>query len=368
MQTGGTVYVWGCNTRGELGVGDYDNRRTPCRLDTLPYGKRAVVVACGRNHTAALLSTGELFTWGSNQYGQLGVGDTEMKNLPCHVPLPVEPTTGKLITQLACGGWFTAVVLGSELYSWGSNSFGQLAIPERTFKSSPCRTVLPAGTRVRSVACGTHHTLSITDGGDLFAWGRSNYGQVGGSCISDPVTVPQHVPQLKGVTAVACGNSHSAALSQGAVYTWGKNNYGQLGVGDTRPHSEPTRVTALPQGAQITSIACGSYHTAVCTANGELFTWGHNTFGQLGSANRVSKSLPHRVTLVYPASSVVCGAGHTVALCTNGKLLWGLNSRQQLGLGDTVDRLTPCPMGEGLPRDSCVVSAACGLGHTVVIV
>jgi alpha-tubulin suppressor-like RCC1 family protein len=199
-----------------------------------------------------------------------------------------------------------------SLWSWGRNSYGQLGVNDTTFRSTPVTTLL-GGTNWKSIACGYGHTIALKTDGTLWSWGR-NYGELG---INDNTQRNTPVTTLLGGNnwkSIAGGGYHTVALkTDGTLWSWGGNYYGQLGVNNTTTRSTP--VTTLLGGTNWKSIACGSYHTIALKTDGTLWSWGFNSYGQLGVNNTTDRSTP--VTTLLGGNnwkSIASGSSYTVAI------------------------------------------------------
>lgn len=173
----GAVYSWGSNFHGLLGLGDDANRTSPVLVSSLSR-RRVTAVACGENHSAALLETGELFAWGNNQFGQLGVG---VSTLHSSVPTQVRELSKERVTKVACGAWHTLAVVSAcppitlfshshmfdagsgRLFSWGRNNDWQLAhaVHFECFLPRLVKKKFFHGARVSSVACGRKLSMAL---------------------------------------------------------------------------------------------------------------------------------------------------------------------------------------------------------------
>jgi len=140
------------------------------------------MVACGWRHTIAISDSGSLYTYGWSKYGQLGHGDNEDHLVPCRV----EGLQNAHITQIS-GGWRHTMALdvNGQLYGWGWNKFGQLGVGDNIDHSFPHRVKLPAEEEVVQVSCGWRHTVAITGKSNVFSWGRGTSGQLGHGDILD---------------------------------------------------------------------------------------------------------------------------------------------------------------------------------------
>ena len=222
------------------------------------------MVATGAQHSVALRNDGAVFTWGSDQSGQLGAG-----------VLPFEATPGRISTlsnikAIAAGsGHSLAVDSSGSLFTWGGNAEGQLGDGSVTNRSTP--TQISTLTGVSSACGGSGFSLALRADGTLWAWGDNSTGALGnGSQMSS--TVPVQLPDVSGVRAIACGNQHALALRQdGKVLAWGVNSAGELGDGSTVNHDRPTLVIGLDG---VTAIAAGNQFSVALKQDGTVWEWG----------------------------------------------------------------------------------------------
>ncbi|NXO89113.1 HERC5 ligase, partial [Certhia brachydactyla] len=152
---------------------------------------------------------------------------------------------------------------------------------------------------------------SVYEGGELFTWGENIHGQLGVGSQTMLTPKPQLVERLKGIplAQIAAGGVHSTAVSlSGAVYSWGKNSFGQLGLGDTKDRDYPTYVGALEHWKTV-FISCGADHTAVLSKEGLVCTFGAGGSGQLGHNSTRNELLPRVVAELWGArvSHIACG-------------------------------------------------------------
>jgi alpha-tubulin suppressor-like RCC1 family protein len=355
---GDTLWTWGINNSGQLGVNNTTTKSTP--VTTLLGGTNWKSIACGNGHTVALKTDGSLWTWGRNNFGQLGVNNINGRTTPVTTLLG-----GNNWKSIACGGFHTiALKTDGSLWTWGYNAYGQLGVNNTTSRFTPVTTLL-GGTNWKSIAGGGFHTIALKTDGSLWTWGRNSYGQLGvnnTTSRSTPVTTLLGGNNWK---SIAGGNSHTVALkTDGSLWTWGRNSYGQLGVNDTTNRLTP--VTTLLGGTNWKSIAGGDFHIIALKTDGSLWTWGNNFSGQLGVNNTTDRSTP--VTTLLGGNnwkSIAGGFYHTIALKTDGSLwTWGFNYYGQLGVNNTTSRSTPVTT---LLGGNNWKSIACGGYHTVAL-
>lgn len=212
---------------------------------------------------------------------------------------------------------------------------------------------------VHHVACGVRHAALVTRQGEVFTWGEESGGRLGYGVGTDAIH-PHLVESLVACNAdfVACGEFHTCAVSvSGELYTWGDgaHNVGLLGHGTDVSHWIPKRVSGPLEGLKVAYVTCGTWHTALITSTGRLFTFGDGTFGVLGHGNKESVSYPKEVESLMGLKTVAvaCGVWHTAAVVevivaqssasvSSGKLFtWGDGDKYRLGHGDKEPRLKP---------------------------
>ncbi|XP_056846776.1 PH, RCC1 and FYVE domains-containing protein 1 isoform X2 [Raphanus sativus] len=235
---------------------------------------------------------------------------------------------------------------------------------------------------VQNIACGGQHAVLVTKQGESFSWGEESEGRLGHGVDSN-AQHPKLIDALNttNVELVACGEFHSCAVTlSGDLYTWGKGDFGVLGHGNEVSHWVPKRVNFLLEGIHVSSIACGPYHTAVVTSAGQLFTFGDGTFGVLGHGDRKSVFTPREVDSLKGLRTVraACGVWHTAAIvevmvgsssssnCSSGKLFtWGDGDKCRLGHGNKEPKLVPTCVAALVEPSFCQV--ACGHSLTVAL-
>lgn len=210
----GDLYGWGWGRYGNLGLGDRNDRLIPERVSS-SQDQLMVSVACGWRHTITVSSSGNLYTYGWNKYGQLGQGDFEDYLVPCRL----EALKDCYISQIS-GGWRHTMALTSdgELYGWGWNKFGQLGIGDNTDHCSPLKVTFPDEEKVVQVSCGWRHTLAFTERGNLFSWGRGTSGQLGHGDMLDR-NIPTLVKDLS-KDGFSCKYLKSSGVLPSSGRTW----------------------------------------------------------------------------------------------------------------------------------------------------
>jgi alpha-tubulin suppressor-like RCC1 family protein len=223
----GELYSAGRDIRGSLGHANKEKGR-PARVGGVLEGKRVVSVACGTKHTLALADDGNVYAWGDGKSLALGQGEDTSHQA---APKLVEALRGKGVVAVYAGNGFSvARTKEGSLYSWGSNEYGQLG-QGRTAKTASIGLV-KLEKPVAVVSCGDLHVLAVSaDGTTVFSFGSGADGRTGlGN--DEHASSPQEIPALSHaqVAMVAAGGSHSLAVTKdNRVFTWGKGRHGQLG-------------------------------------------------------------------------------------------------------------------------------------------
>nr|XP_033815170.1 E3 ISG15--protein ligase HERC5-like isoform X2 [Geotrypetes seraphini] len=236
---------------------------TPSLQNSL-YDKCIIQVSCGERHSLALSKDGQLFAWGENTHGQLGLGDWFSPQLK---PKLVRDLQSSPLAQITAGGEHNiALSISGAVYSWGRNSMGQLGLGHT---NSHCHPTLVASLQHKKtvfVSCGESHTAVLTKDGQVMTFGAGGCGQLGHNSTKNELW-PRLVAELFGVhvSQVACGRSHTLAYvpSLAKVYSFGAGELGQLGNGSNHKQLIP-----LPMEIP-SSIACTSEDLYTIVAGGD---------------------------------------------------------------------------------------------------
>ncbi len=316
----GNLYAWGANDNGELGDGSgLSINDAPVKV-SLPAGVSPVAVAGGTDDGYAIGSDGNLYSWGWNGQGELGIGNNTGPDAcplngpgqpgptgPCSTtPVKVHLPSGVTPTAIATSGIpqpGAAYAIGSDgkLYAWG-NGQGELGDGNENESDSPVVVSLPAGVTPRAIAGGGWNGYAIGSDGNLYAWGVNAWGQLGngtnGPTVSDTPTKVSLPPDVTPVAvAASISNDEGTAYmigSDGNLYAWGYNADGELGNGTTTPSDIPVKVS-LPSGVSPKAIA-GNYQGGTAIGSDDhVYAWGRYNLGDgcsCGSSTPVAVSLP----------------------------------------------------------------------------
>jgi len=291
VTTAGQVWTWGDNTYGQLADASVTERTTPLAVSGLT---GMTTVDSEGNHVLALKSNGTVWAWGDNSHGQLGNGASTLS--PVNTPVQVSTSTGMgTVSAVAAGRTHSlALTATGEVWSWGSNDEGQLGDGGTASHTSPVHvTGLGGLSPVVAVAAGDGHSVALKADGTLWAWGDNAHGQLGDGTDDDQLS-PIQITGISGVVSVTASEHHTAVvLSDGAVWSWGYNHSGQLGDGSTDDQINPAEVLQVT-GAVM--VAAGNIGTAAVKEDGSVVVWGTYSPTQLGEGIIAMSTSPVRVT------------------------------------------------------------------------
>ncbi|XP_051871021.1 X-linked retinitis pigmentosa GTPase regulator-like isoform X2 [Pristis pectinata] len=313
----GKLYVFGSNNWGQLGLGTKNTMNKPTCVKALK-SERVKLAACGRNHTLVWTEQGNIYAAGDNSEGQLGLGDNEERTVFQRVEFF---TDKQKIKQLAAGSNISAALTeDGNLFMWGDNSEGQIGLDSESNVSLPHQ--VDVGKPISWVSCGYYHSALVTGDGQLYTFGESDNGKLG-LPLDQPINyrIPQPVNYISGkVIQVSCGGGHTIVLTEEDVYAFGFGQFGQLGHGTFIFESSLPKVVEGLKKKNVQFISCGENHTAVVTGNNLLYTFGDGRHGKLGlgEENFTNQFKPTLCTrfLKLAVKSVACGGCHMLVLAT----------------------------------------------------
>jgi alpha-tubulin suppressor-like RCC1 family protein len=384
----GTLYMCGTGESHKLGLGDTRDRETPTLVEGLA-DVPIVHVACGKYHAAALSAAGDVYAWGLEASGQLGLGAAKPK---APTPQRVEALSGVGVTQLSCGMYHTlALTAEGEVYSCGfGGSFwsgaGGLGHGDRKQLEAPTKLAAfgadsETGVRAASVSAGGYHSVVRDVEGGVWTFGRGEWGRLGHGDASDclePTKVEAHSAlryAFEGVQSAQAGEGHTGVLgADGVAYTWGRNEHWQLGYevagllnsGQSfDAQQEPQAVTLGGDepldDAKGRLFACGEMGSALLLESGEVHVWGMQRFFQ-------PTVVPGSAALGPSVVDMQLGATHLVLLTDDGAV-HSFGSGTALGLAKAQRK--PWELGEITAHSlegRKVASIACGSYSTALIV
>lgn len=317
---------------------------------------QAEFIAGGSKHTLGIKSDGTVWAWGGNSDGQLGNGGTTQQD----EPVPVTMTDLESVKAVACGNDHSiALKTDGTVWTWGANLNGQLGYntynagtDENDDQTTPAQVTDTHITGVKAIAGGSFHTVVLKEDGTVWAWGFNDNGQLGNNSnlsgfIPVQVVIDTSSTPLENVEAIAAGVRHSVALkADGTVWTWGWNYYGQLGNGEAGIDGIPNQGGDIWIAQQVTTgaeaIAAGASFT-LAIKSGAVYAWGQNSKGQLGiGTTNLARTPVATSILTADVIAIAAGGEHSLALKTDGTVwAWGYNNRGQLGDDSITQRNSP---------------------------
>jgi alpha-tubulin suppressor-like RCC1 family protein len=334
------VYVWGDNLYGQLGLGKIAVANSPQKLD-LPKVKK---INCGMYHTMALTHSGEIYAWGANARGQLGIGHISFIYSPHKLDLTD-------VKKINCGMYHTVALTHSgEIYVWGSNDYGQLGLGHERNMHSPQKLDF---SNVKKIICKGNRTMVITYSNEVsgrtevYVWGCNDWYQLG---LEHKINMnsPQKL-NLPNIKKIICGYTHTIAIAfSNEIYGWGSNKFGELGYEPST--NEEDEFIKSPQKIDLPNvkkISCGECYTMIITRSNkvpgrtEVYGVGYNGYGELGLGYNKHINYPQKLDLSN-VKKIICESYHTIALTySNEVYIWGNNEYGRLGLGHNVSMNSP---------------------------
>jgi alpha-tubulin suppressor-like RCC1 family protein len=325
----GEVLVWGANAAGVMADGGISYRAVPARVDGSVPAVRKVVA--GRGFSLALTTTGEVYAWGENASGQLGIGSRTRVSQPTRV------TRLSNIVDIAAGCDFSLFLNSDGRIQYSGFLFDSL-------NTSPNTLTLSSAT-YRRVFATCESAFGVTEGGGLRSWGRNDRGQLGLGYVTPSVFSPSAVLGITTeVVEVAGGDTHTVArTADGKVWTWGDNTRGQLGSPPTPFDATPQFIANLPAAR---GIAAGRHHTLMLFQDGTVGGVGGNTGGELGTGTRTDTSVVAPVRRLTDVIAITAGVSTSYAIRSDGSTwAWGRSTesafQESIGDGTYVDRVEP---------------------------
>jgi len=315
----GTLWSWGYNSVGQLGNGNTTNQLNPVQIGTDANWSK---VSAGYYHSFAIKTDGTLWAWGNNSNGQLGNGNNVNQLSPLQIG------TSQWLDVVGGQEFSLGVMSNGTLWSWGSNLYGQLGDGGLPTRNYPVQ--IGTATDWLQVAAGQYHSYALKTTKKLWAWGRNHVGQLGDNSTILKIN-PVAISPLLSFDYVTGGTNAGAAIdTAGALYTWG--------VGTTINSQFPNQLTTFTTG--FTNVKLGVGHivaTRSVAGNNYLYTWGQNSYGELGTT-ATTLTTPTLNTLVSnPTSKITVNFYSSQILDTNGQLYSsGQNHVGQLAIGNNT--------------------------------
>lgn len=344
----GQIKCWGANNKGQLGNGTISSYQNDLNDLVVVVGLAGEVknLVSGENHTCVILNNGQMQCWGSNEDGQAGIVHNS-SGLPNTQPTPaiVQNLPGKVMFANAGMAHSCAVIEDGSIYCWGTNSYGQLGIGKiNQTLGSPKPVALPFA--AADLALGNDHTCALSADKTVWCWGNNVNGQAGENLRLNhaSATLPSAAKYI------ASSRSHTCVIvQQDDVYCWLASIY-DYGPNDEIKNADyATKISALPSSIQAISV--GNNFTCAAPKSGGVLCWGLNTNGELGNQKQLSSTVPITVDgITENVIALTSGTSHTCALTEDGKVkCWGNNPKGQVSPTDrsknlyTATQVTPLP-------------------------
>jgi len=342
------LWGWGQNDTGQTSVNVFNPQ--------IAYIKKISVIGqSGSNATNAYIrEDGSLYTWGINNVGQLGLGDTIARSRPTLVP-------GSNFVDIAAGASnMVAIDNLGRMWAWGINTSNQVGDGTSINRSSPVE--IGIGNSWTAIATsGFAASLAISNNNTLWVWGANTGGGLGGNlATSARYSAPVQLGTSSwSIITASRNNSYAGITTDQRLFVWGQNNTGELGTNSTIARSSPVQLAGT-----WSKIAFGLDHTIAIRNDTSVFIWGGNSNGQLGIGTTINRSSP---ILVFGAGAKEVAAGVGITIIQHNGLLWSMGSGNNgvLGIGlGTGDRSNPTLISSIIPNsdDSEISQQAAGFG------
>lgn len=413
LKRNGTLWAWGCNADGQLGIGNNEPASTP-----VPVGKSEVwlAIAAGDRHSLGIKADGTLWAWGNNTFGQLGLPETNSLNTPVQISENTDwltaaagvasclalrkngtlwawgrQTTNQTfsgIAQVGTDSDWTAITCGAACDAALKQDGSIWILQSEPDSFTPKPAMLDQAGPWNQISAGIGHFAAIKTDGSLWTWGANSFGQIGNN-TRDFCPKPTRIgADTKWVSVAAGENLTVAACADGTTWWWGclggltpafSDNQSlqprQFSFADSamllelrQEKTQQKEIIEHKLGTEplFRPLAAGKRHTLAIRRDGALWAWGDNSSGQLGDGTTALRPLPAQIGTHTNWAAVAAGHAHSVALKTDGTLwAWGENGFGQLGLGENLIKQQTMPVQIGTNSNWYAIAA--GAGHTLAL-
>jgi hypothetical protein len=326
----GRAFCWGWNFFGQLGDGNLGEE-----LDIFPTplavagDRRFVSLELGMYHSCALEADGDPFCWGLNDSGQIGQDDPQIGGTT--IPFLVEG--GLKFTQLSAGASHSCgLTAEGQAFCFGAGFAGALGNGSTENAKNP--VAVAGGQSFVELRAGLESSCGLSPGGAAFCWGQNTFGQLGAGQVGRGITATP-TPVLGGhsFTGLDLESGHACGVTAGGeVFCWGRNDFGQLGDGTTQDRGTPVRVDAAP--VPFVEVTVGGFHSCARTAEGEVYCWGNNTSGQQGDLGLEPNLAAEPIAGGLSFTQIDAGGFQTCGITSGGQgYCWGSSFNGELGGG-----------------------------------
>jgi alpha-tubulin suppressor-like RCC1 family protein len=332
----GSAWCWGANQFGELGIPPEDSpfpcSSRPCALRPVAVsgGLRFRQVDAGAQFTCGLTTGDEVFCWGRNDAGQLGIGSTAP-----YSPSPREVAGGRTYRQVRAGlgAMACAISTARDAFCWGAGDLGNGASGTRR---SPVK--VSGGLDWLQLAVGAGYVCGISTVNEAWCWGRNGRGQLGNGTTTRSLTPVRSAQGFALAQIDAGGSTTCAVLTDGRAFCWGD----AVATGDGRGSGRTLTPRAVAGTRKWDNVTVGSLHACGVTRAGVGLCWGMGVGGALGNGSTADRFTPVRVSGGIDFLAISAGFVFSCGVAEGGQAwCWGDNSNGQLGDGTGVEHLVP---------------------------
>ena len=343
IRTDGTLWHWGGNHIGQLGINDIVDRSSPVQVGSLTTWAQ---ISVGDNHSLAIKDDGTLWSWGQGQSGRTGHNDQVNRSSPVQIGSDTD------WAQINAGNVNSfAIKDNGTMWSWGLNNFGFLGHNDVVNRSSP--TQVGALTTWEFISARSSHALALKTDGSIWTWGSDSRGRLGLGTVDIDRSSPTQIGTLTDWESVSAGKQFSTAIkTNGTLWSWGKFTDGRLGQNDAIDKSSPVQVGALTDWAKVSGLG---RHCLAIKDDGTLWAWGDThvnegsnpAYGQVGDGTTIDRSSPVQIGTLTNWNVIGGGEEHSLAIeSSNSLYTWGSDELGQLGHSDKINRSSPVQVGE----------------------
>ena len=353
----GSLYMWGLNNYGQLGIGNEINQNLPQKVLFNNLDNDETIVDAGTSDLTsyALSSKGKLYMWGSNKNGQLATGNQQKSNLPILIDVDQNRENEKILSIDTDEDTVHTILDDKSLWMWGDNKYGQIGNGNQINQLKPVKVIFPDGEeQISQVSSNDFSTYAISFKGKFYTWGINNLGQLGTGDTNN-----YNTPQIIDVDpnqeneiirhADMEFDTSFAITAEGKLYVWGWNVYGQVGNNQLTNQLTPTYIDIDPNTNNefVVNAIVDTHSSYALLSNGNIYIWGWNAYGQIGDGNIISSLTPKIVDVIpNQDDEIVVQSGlrdlTSFAVTENGELYtWGRFSNGQLGREGNFDFRLP---------------------------
>jgi alpha-tubulin suppressor-like RCC1 family protein len=315
------IWAWGFNRYGQAGIYGYNQEiAQPHKItNSVDY---VTNVSITPDSMFVIKKDDSLWTWGSNNYGQLGDGTMNRKNAPSKLMENIDSVSYS-------NGSVLAINSSRTLFGWGANYSGQLGLGNTDNRLTPQQIM----DDVTSAYTSDGSSFGINSEYELYGWGNNSFGQLGTGDILSRLVPTKVLSNISNIFSIS--GTTFAITTDHKLLSWGGNDYGQLGNGDKINQHVPIEIMS-----NVRFVVSSGYTTFAITTDHKLFGWGRNDYGQIGNGDKINQL--HPIEIISDVKSVVSNGYTTFAIKSDNSMWgWGKNNYGQLGLGTTYDYLLP---------------------------